>query len=130
MPGNTDKITVSKLLRKISIAGRLLGGFQFDLTLNAGASLKFSVGSFRKNHLHLIFLANLLKSVLSSVSFILVGAGAKPKPFSETRISVSVKTFLLRLNTESEQEKPSNLSLVTLAAFLGVFFPFQKTAKY
>ena len=81
-----------------------LGRFQFDLKRNAGASQKFLVGSLRKNHLHLIFLANLLISALRSVSLILVRVRAKPKSFSKTRISVSVKTFLLRLNMDLEQK--------------------------
>ena len=85
---------------KISIPS---GGFQFDLTRNVGVSLKFYVGSLRKNHLHRIFPANSIKSALRSISFILVDMGAKPKPFSKTGISVSIKIFLLRLNTDLKE---------------------------
>ena len=85
MPGNTEKISVLTLLKRVSIVRCLLGEFQFDLTRNLGASLKFSVGWLRRNYLHFIFLASLLKSAIRSFSFILVGVGAKPKPFSRVK---------------------------------------------
>ena len=46
------------------------------------------------------------KSLCKSVSLINDGVGEKPKPFSRTLISVSDNTFLLRLNTESEEKEP------------------------
>ena len=79
------------MLRGISIAGCPLGEFQFDLTRNEGASLNFSIGSLRINHLHQMFLANSVKAPLRSVSFILVAVRAYSKSFSKTRIA-EIKT--------------------------------------
>ena len=87
----------------MSIAGCSLGRFQFDLTRDVGASPKFSVVLPRQNQLRPIFIANSLKSALRSVSFISVGVGAKPQPFLKTSVSVSVKTFVRRSNTDLEQ---------------------------
>ena len=52
----------------------VLGGLQLDFILS-------SVGSLQKNHLHVIFLAQLAKSLLRSASFTNVGVGEKPSPF-------------------------------------------------
>ena len=54
-----------------------------------------------------ILLQKSSKSVLSTGSFILFWIGAECKPFHNTRISVSVKTFLLKLKTVSEQKYPT-----------------------
>ena len=44
---------------------------------------------------------------ISSHSFILLWISAKSKSFSNTRISLSVKNFLLKLKIESEQKYPT-----------------------
>ena len=82
-------------------------GFQEDFGVINGISLNVGEGSFRKCHLIRILLQKSSKSVLSSGSFILFWIGAKSKSFSNTRTSVSVKTFLLKLKTVSEQKYPT-----------------------
>ena len=71
----------------------LPGGLQLDLVLSAGISLKSSLGSLRKNHLHLIFLAKSPKSLLRSALFINVGVGEKPIHFPKTLVFKSVNTL-------------------------------------
>ena len=51
--------------------------------------------------------SNSSKSDLRSGSLILSSIGAKSNPFSSTLISISVKTFLLKLNTVFEQKYPT-----------------------
>ena len=67
------------------------------LTLKVGFSENFSVGSFRKDYLHLIFRENSLKYRLRPLSLTLLFVRVNPKPFSKTLISVSIKR--LKLNT-------------------------------
>ena len=88
-----------------------LGGVQIDLGEKAGILLNSFVGSSLKYHFVLMRLQNLLKSVRNSGSLILFCIGAKFKfnPFSKTLISVSVRIFLLKLNTASEQKCTSIL---------------------
>ena len=67
-----------------------------------------------------------LKLLLRSISFLLVDMVANLKPFSKTLISVSIKTFLLRLNKVLEQKCHFSVPLILLVTFLGGFFHFQK----
>ena len=97
---------------KIRMASRRFPG---RLWVNGGISLNVGEGSFRKCHLIRTLLKKSSKSVLSSGTFILFWIGAKSKPFSNSQISVSVKTFLLKLKTVSEQKYPTKQpSFVTL----------------
>ena len=89
---------------KIRMASRRFPG---RLWVNGGISLNVGEGSFRKCHLIRTLLKKSSKSVLSSGTFILFWIGAKSKPFSNSQISVSVKTFLLKLKTVSEQKYPT-----------------------
>ena len=43
----------------------------------------------------------------------MIGVGTKPKPFFKTLISISLSTFLIRINTVSEQNKSLILFEVT-----------------
>lgn len=93
---------------------------QLHFTLNAGISLKFSVGLLRKKQLRLIFLAKWAKSLLRAALFINVGVGEKPSPFLNTLISKSANTLWLKLNTTSEQKKPLRrplLSVLVMSSF-------------
>ena len=75
---------------------------------------KFWSCSFSKCHLVLILWQNSSKSLRNSGSFILFCIVAKSYPSFSIRVSVSVKTFRLRLKTVSEQKYISKRSsLVT-----------------
>ena len=104
-PVETEKKFCSVLFKNNSSAGEPLEEFQVDLLWNVGISLLLWV-LFLKYHLHLIFLLNSLKSLRKSASLIKDGVGEKPKPFSSTLISVCYKTFLLKLKTQSDTNKP------------------------
>ena len=65
-----------------------------------------------------------LKLLLRSISFLLVDMVGNLKPFSKTLISVSIKTFLLRLNKVLEQKCHFSVPLILLVTFLGGFFHF------
>ena len=93
-PGKTEKISSLILLRNKSKAGEPFGGFHVDLSLYVE-----------------ICIAESSKSLCKSASLINDGVGEKPKPFSRTLISVLHNTFLLRLNTESEEKEPLMQSL-------------------
>ena len=104
-PGKSEKGSALSYLRIIQVVENLWGRFQVDLLWNVGISLLHWV-LFLKCHLHLIFLLNLLKSLRKSTSLIKDRVGEKPKPFSSTLISVCDKTFLLKLKTQSDTNKP------------------------
>ena len=92
--------------------------FQVDFGEKTGVSLNSEVGSFLKCLLVIILQQNSSKSVLDSGSFILICIGAKSNPFYSIQISVSVKTFQLKLKTVSEQKYPSKCPLL-LTLYLG-----------
>ena len=84
-------------------------GLQDDLGEKDGCSLKNGVGSSVKYHLNLKRRQKSLKSLRNSGSFNFLCIGAKSRPFFRTFISVSVRTFLLRLSTVSDTKLPDNL---------------------
>ena len=69
----------------------------------------FRVGSSLKYHLSLMQWQKSLKSLHNSGSLNFLCIGVKLRPFSRIFISVSVWTFLLRLNTASDKKLPDNL---------------------
>ena len=73
-PGSTEKISPSRSLKNISSTGgfpvRFVKGFQVDLFRQAVSWKKFSVTSFLKSHLRLIFLEKSSKSFFKSDSLI------------------------------------------------------------
>ena len=112
-------ISFSISLKNTSREGWSLGGFHEDLGVNEGVSLNSQVGSLRKYYLRRILLQNSSKSFRSSGSFILLWIGAYSRPFSRTFISLSVKTFRVKLNIVSEQKYPESLFFsVALASLL------------
>ena len=104
LTGKQENNALSNLLRNNSAQGCPGGGFQLDLGRKAGTTVKFGDGSSLEDHLDLIFLINSPKSLLRSPLLVVIGVGTKPYPFSKTLVSVSLSTFLLRLNTLSQQK--------------------------
>ena len=92
LPGKSENTSASIWLKNISNAECGCGGFQVDLLRKAGVWLKFSVLSFLKCHLHLIFLEKSEKSLLRSASLISDVVGEKPNPLPSTCISKSEST--------------------------------------
>ena len=80
--------------------------FPFRFGQKAGISRKLLVDLFRKFHLHLILCENSTKFFLSFGSFKVFRIGAKLRLFSNTFVLASVRIFLLRLKTVSEQKNP------------------------
>ena len=93
----------SILLNNTSRLAWPLGGFHKDLGLKAGVSLEFSDNSLQKCHLYRILQEN-SKYFLISGSFNNFWMGTKSSPFSKTLISLSVRTFLLKLKTDLEKK--------------------------
>ena len=104
----TIKSSLSTWLKNTSRLGCPSGGFQEDLRATAGVTLKPCEGSFLKFHFVLMRLQNSSKSLRNSGSLIFRWIYAKSKPFSNTLISCSLKTLLLKLKTVSEQKRPCN----------------------
>ena len=101
-----SKIYFSISFKKTSKFGWPLGDCHLDLGVNACISLNCSVTSLLKCHLILMLLQNFSKSFLNLGLLMLFWIGAKSNPFAITFISVSLKTFLLKSKTVSEENYP------------------------
>lgn len=110
-PGKTKKLSSLPLLGNNSKAGEPFSGIHVELDFYVETSDGISWFSFLIYHLHLIFLVNSSKSLCKSTSLINYGAGEKHKLFSRALISVLNYTFLLRLNTDSEEKESLMRSL-------------------
>ena len=96
--------------------------------------LKSGLGSFLKCHLTCTLQQNSSKSLLSPGSLIFLWIGAKSRPFSKILISVSVRTFLLKLNTFFEPFYLNRIYLyiyiIYIYIYIHVFRPSQDSSLY